>query len=241
MIREPTVAAVVTSRPMARSRWLLVLASFAAVACGTRGCKGRTAELPTVQGPDGRMYRVVDKGLYKAFYSMDGRLQRIEYDNNSDGHPDQIDHHDGNSRPVLTEVDENSDGRIDRREHYDESGHLLRVEAITHGKDVDLWIEMSSLGAPARRAFDTDGDGKPDRTEILENGRLVRLELDGDRNGRVDRWQTWRNGVVVNEDIDTDGDGRPDRRLAYDPHGKLLGLQQTPESPIPASPAPPTR
>jgi hypothetical protein len=51
------------------------------------------------------------------------------------------------------------------------------------------------------------------------------VRIDADRDGRVDRWQRWEAGRLAQEDLDTDGDGRGDRRLRYDARGKLLGVE----------------
>ena len=67
--------------------------------CGARGGLPPPRP-PTVTGPDGQTYHLVDKGPYKAFYDAWGRLQRIEYDSNGDGKPDQIARYDGRRHPV---------------------------------------------------------------------------------------------------------------------------------------------
>jgi hypothetical protein len=202
-----------------------VALALLAAGCGGRG--GLPPELPPiVKGPDGKDYHLVVKGPYKAFYDLWGHLQRIEYDSNGDGRPDRIAHHDGAKTPRLIEVDEDFDGRIDRWEDYDASGQLVKVGVSRRGQGPDLWSYPGPGGVPLRRDYDEDGDGRVDRVELLEAGRIARVELDSDRDGRMDRWQQWRDGHLVSEDVDTDGDGKPDRRLRYGSGGTLQGLER---------------
>jgi hypothetical protein len=217
-----------------RSLLAATLALFVA-ACGPRAC-GRSEELPIVQGRDGRTYRLRDTGLYKAYFDLEGRLQILEYDANGDGHPEQIDHHEGDSRPRLTELDRNSDGRVERWEHY-ENGRLVRAETSRTGGRPDTWSTFDGAGLPATVALDTNGDGKPDRTEAYAGGRLLTIQVDGDADGRVDRWQDWTGGVLRSEDLDTDADGRADRRLEYGRSGEVRALTSLP-APSPAAKRP---
>lgn len=206
-------------------RTALAALAIVAVACGGR--RGLPPEVPPiVKGPDGREYHLVVKGPYKAFYDLWGHLARIEYDSNGDGRADRIAHHDGARTPRLIEVDEDFDGRIDRWEDYDEQGKLVKVGASRRGQGPDVWAYPGPGDVPSRKDYDEDGDGKADRTERLEGGRIAGVELDADRDGRIDRWQEWRAGRLVAEDLDTDGDGRPDRRLRYGDAGRVLGVER---------------
>ena len=63
---------------------------------------------------------------------------------------------------------------------------------------------------------------------MLEDGIVVRIETDSDRDGRPDRWQSWERGRLVSEELDTDGDGRPDRRLVFGPRARLLRVERLP-------------
>jgi len=203
-----------------------VLATLLACsACGGLGGQP-PGSLPEVRGADGRDYLLLDKGAYKAFYDSWGRLEYIEYDSNGDGRPDHVAHHQGNKLPGLIEVDEDFDGRMDRWESYDAQGRLLKVAASRRGAGPDIWNVLGPDGQPARREYDDDGDGRVERSELLNAGRVVRLEVDADRDGRVDRWQDWRDGRLVGEELDTDGDGQADRRLNYAQGGALAGLQK---------------
>ena len=79
------------------------------------------------------------------------------------------------------------------------------------------WIETLTGSLEQKRQY------KHDKARI--DGRVGEVHIDADRDGRVDRWQKWEGGRLVQEDLDTDGDGRGDRRLRYDARGKLLGME----------------
>ena len=196
-------------------------------ACGGRG--GQPPGVPPlVKRADGKEYHLVVKGAYKAYYDLYGQLQIIEYDENGDGRPDHIAHHDGKKKPHLIEIDEDYDGKIDRWEDYDAEGKLVKVGVSRRGNGPDLWTYFGPSGAPIKKEYDEDGDGKVDRIEWLEAGEVARVELDTDRDGKIDRWQVWRNGKLVSEELDTNGDGRPDKRIDYSVAGAPLRLQPLP-------------
>lgn len=180
---------------------------------------------PLVQGPDGQVYHLLDRGPYKAFYDRWGRLERLEYDSNGDGRADQIAHHGGSRTARTIEVDEDFDGRIDRWEDYDATAKLVKVGASRRGGRPDVWVVPGPEGQPARKEYDEDGDGRVDRAEILQEGRVVRVEVDADRDGRFDRWQDWLSGRLAREEVDTDRDGRPDQRILYGERGRVVALE----------------
>ena len=43
----------------------------------------------------------------------------------------------------------------------------------------------------------------------------MRVEEDVDLDGRPDKWETREQGRVATASFDEDGDGRPERRLLY--------------------------
>ena len=211
--------------PVQRGSLLLSLVLCAACAgrCGALG--GLPPERPPlVTGPDGRTYHLVGRGPYQAFYDRWGRLQRLEYDQNGDGRADQVAHHDGARTPRTIEVDEDYDGVVDRWEDYDPSGRLSRVGSSRRGGAPDVWSAPGPDGQPVRKEYDEDGDGRPDRVEMLRAGEVTGVTIDQDRDGRPDRWQSWRQGRLTGEELDTDADGRPDRRLRYGEDGRVLRL-----------------
>ena len=175
--------------------------TFLVSACGPR--PGPSLEgAPVFKGPDGRDYRVLSKGRYKAFYDASGHVDRLEYDSNGDGKTDQVAFYDGASSPRRVEIDGDFDGKTDRWESYDAGGTLVSVGlSRAHGDRPDIW----SFPGP--------------------DGQALRVQLDTDGDGRVDRWQELVKGRVVSEDLDTDKDGKPDRRIHYDAQGHFVRLE----------------
>jgi len=210
--------------PGMEMRRLALGAALALSGCGGLGGQP-PASLPMVRGADGREYLLLDRGAYKAFYDTRGRLERIEYDSNADGRPDQIARHDGSKLPRTIEIDEDFDGRVDRFESYDGEGRLLKVGMSRRQGAADVWSVLGPGGEAVKREYDDDGDGRVERAEILQAGRVARIEVDGDRDGRIDRWQDWSSGRLASEELDTDRDGRADRRLLYLPDGTLQGVE----------------
>ena len=51
-------------------------------------------------------------------------------------------------------------------------------------------------------------DGKMNRVEFYEHGKLARVEEDTNGDGRVDKWETWTEGALVGGSR-TKGTGRP--------------------------------
>ncbi len=197
------------------------------------GCAGRCGargglpppRLPVLTGADGQKYLLLDKGPYKAFYDRWGRLQRLEYDSNADGRPDQTALHDGQKVPREIQVDQDFDGRTDRWERYDPAGTLVQVGTSRGGPRPDQWRSATAEGGVARIEYDENGDGRIERAETLSEGHIVSAEIDSDRDGRMDRWQTLARGRLLLEDLDTDADGAADQRIRYLDSGKVATLE----------------
>ena len=216
---------------MSRRAALLLLPALALAACADRACGGRgglpPGPMPMVKRGDGRDYRMLDRGDWKGFYDANGKIAVAEYDSNKDGRADYIAHYDENRQIRLIEVDEDHDSWVDRFEYYDAAGILEKVGRCRKQKGrVDEWTYRAADGRPARIEYDDDGDGKPERAEVMKDGALVRIEMDTDRDGRPDRWQDWDMGRIASEEIDTNGDGKPDRRLVFGPKGRLLRVER---------------
>jgi len=214
-------------------RVLLLLGAALGAACGGRACGGLGGlppeTLPVVKRGDGLEYRVLDKGAWKGYYDGRGRLTIVEYDSNGDGRPDYIAHYDERRQIRLIEVDEDHDAWVDRFEHYDAAGVLEKVGRWRRQRGrADEWTYRGPDGRPARIEYDDDGDGKPERAEVMKDGVVVRVEADSDGDGRPDRWQSWERGRLAGEELDTDGDGRPDRRLVFGPRARLLRVERLP-------------
>jgi hypothetical protein len=214
-----------------RASLLLVLLLLGA--CTNRACGGLgglpPGKLPAVKRGDGRTYHLLDKGAWKGFYDEQGRIAIVEYDSDGDGRPDYIAHYDEHKQIRLIEVDEDHDAWVDRWEYYDAAGLLEKVGRWRKQRGrVDEWIYRAPDGRPGRIEYDDDGDGVPERAEVLRDGIVVQVETDSNRNGRFDRWQNWEKGHLASEDLDTDGDGKPDRRLVFGPRGRLLRVERLP-------------
>jgi len=207
----------------------LLLALLAASACGDRACGGGLppGRLPTIKRGDGRTYLFLDKGAWKGYYDDQGRIAFVEYDSNGDGRADYIAHYDERKQIRLIEVDEDHDAWVDRWEHYDAAGVLEKVGRWRKQRGrVDEWVYRDAEGRPGRIEYDDDGDGTPERAELLEEGVVVRIEVDSNHDGRFDRWQMWERGRFTSEELDTDGDGKPDRRLVFGPRARLLRVER---------------
>jgi hypothetical protein len=209
----------------------LALLLLVAVACSDRACGGRGGlppeRLPLVKRGDGRTYHFLDKGAWKGYYDEAGRLAIAEYDSSGRGRADTIAHYDEARHIRLIEVDEDLDGWVDRFEHYDETGRLEKVGRCRKQRGrPDEWVYRGPDGHASRIEYDDDGDGKPDRADVIVGSIVVRTETDSDRDGKMDRWQSWTAGHLTSEDVDIDKDGKPDRRLVFGPNGKLLRMER---------------
>lgn len=211
-----------------RRRLAIVLVSALALA----GCEGFCRSeppppppIPTVKGPDGREYVLLAKGG-KPIFDAKGLLDRVEYDRNGDGKPDQIAHHNGQRTPEVLDNDDDFDGATDNWLYYNPSGVLVKVGSSRKGgTKPDVWAYGGPDGKPTRQEYDDDGDGQVDRVERLKGNVVDVIEIDGDRNGKPDRWQRWEGGKLQYEDLDTDGDGKADRRLRYGPKGEVVKME----------------
>jgi hypothetical protein len=130
-----------------------------------------------------------------------GALEQLISDRNGDGRPDTWAHMNG-TRIVQIDIDRDNDGRPDRWEYYS--------QPLPDGSPTVI-----------ERADDADG---PDRTTVTRRERYVRgvlasVEEDTDDDGRVDKWETYDAGRLSRVDLDLTGRGTPSRRLVYAPDG----------------------
>ena len=196
-----------------RAPRLLSLALFCAAACAPRAPE-RTRE--------GYLF---EKGPYQGFYGANGKLIRLLYDQNGDKKADVNMLFYPNGRPQQVEADTDFDGKVDRWQYYSQAG-VVEKEGFSQKRAAqpDTWQYFDAKGTVVRREIDENGDGKVDRTENLQAGRVASVGVDADSDGKIERWQTWSAGRVVSEELDIDGDGIGDRRLRYGPGGRLLGM-----------------
>ena len=166
-----------------------------------------------------------EKGPYQGFYDGSGKLTRLLYDQNGDKKADVVMLFHPNGKPRQVEADTDFDGKIDRWQYYSEKG-VAEKEGYSRAGTAqpDTWQYFDAKGNLTRREIDENGDGKIDRTENFQDGRVVAVGVDSDGDGKIERWQTWVAGRVVSEELDTDGDGISDRRLRYGANGHLVGM-----------------
>jgi antitoxin component YwqK of YwqJK toxin-antitoxin module len=197
---------------------LLLLALPLALA-GAAGCRRQQKPERVAEG------YLFEKGPYQGFYDGGGKLTRLLYDQNGDKKADVVMLFYPNGKPRQVETDADFDGKIDRWQYYSEKG-VAEKEGYSRAGAAkpDTWQYFDASGSIIRREIDDNGDGKVDRTENFQNGRVAAVGVDSDGDGRIERWQTWAAGRVVSEELDTDGDGIGDRRLRYGANGRLAGM-----------------
>lgn len=134
-----------------------------------------------------------------------GRLEQILSDRDGDGRQETRAFMDG-ARLVRIEMDRDGDGRVDRWEYY------------------------QSVGDPPQAAIErAEEAGGPDATvtrrEFYVDGLLDRVEEDTTLDGRLDKWETYQKGRLVHVDLDLAGKGQPTRRLVYGADGNVVRME----------------
>jgi hypothetical protein len=187
------------------NRWLQVIAiagtSFIALACEDARTRQREA------------------GIEPVYDEKTGRLQRLNYDSDKNGRVDTVSFMDG-ARVVRIEIDKDEDGRIERWEYYGADRKLEKVGFSRAGDGrEDAWSYAGSDGTIARIEIAMARDGRITRVEHYEHDVVVRAEEDGDGDGRMDKWEAYESGRLASVAFDTVRRGKPDRRLIYGPKG----------------------
>jgi hypothetical protein len=139
-------------------------------------------------------------------YDNAGRLEQITYDRNHDGKPDAWLKMRG-AQVISADLDEDFDGIVDRREFY--------VDGPVSNSGVTSASTLPARTELLRAEQSTRGDGKMNRVEFYEHGKLARVEEDTN----ADKWETWSGGSLVTLALDSKGTGRPDRRIVYSADG----------------------
>jgi hypothetical protein len=152
-----------------------------------------------------------------------GRLKELRYDSNGDGAVDTVSFMDG-SRVLRVEIDKDQDGKVERWEHYGDGQQLVRVgfSPANDGRET-AWSFAGADGRVARIEF----AGGPDpaaitRIEHYQQDVISRGEEDTNRDGRMDKWERYERGRLSSLAFDGVGRGTPDRKLTYRDDGSAL-------------------
>lgn len=161
------------------------------------------------------------KNIEPVYDPNTGRLKELRYDSNGNGKVDTVSYMDG-SRVLKIEIDRDEDGKTDRWEYYGADQKLEKVgfSRSNDGKE-DAWSYAGPDGAITRIEISTHRDGKISRTEFYENDVPVRSEEDTDGDGKIDKWETFDAGRLTSVAFDTSHRGTPDRRLIYAADGSV--------------------
>jgi hypothetical protein len=177
------------------------------------GCSGRAGE---------------ERRIQPEYDKQTGRLRVLRYDGNGDGNAETVSHMDG-PRVVSIEIDQNEDGLVDRWEYYDANQHLAKVgfSRASDGRE-DAWSYARPDGSIERIDISLARDGKVTRREYYDGDQMSRVEEDDDGDGKFDKWETYEEGRLASVAFDTVHRGTPDRRLIYGPGGSAR-LEVDPE------------
>ena len=197
-----------TGRSFAFTRSLAVLTALAAAACSP----SRGSERPAEYDPEtGRLRRLVvdvnENGRTDAVSVMDGaRIEHVEVDLDENGKPERWDFYRGATTLERVGFSRLNDGIMDAQAFYSAAGDIIRIEVSTQR------------------------DGRFNRVEFYEAGRLVRSEEDTNGDSRADKWETYRPNVdagpneppyaIASVAFDDSGRGRPERRVMYGENGE---------------------
>jgi hypothetical protein len=135
-------------------------------------------------------------------------MEKRTIDANGDGKPERIEVY-GEGRLVRVELDENADGVIDLWNFFDPEKRLEKQEQDTdHDGRLDTWVVLEpATGRELRVLKDTNADGKADTWRTNDAaGSTVKLEEDKDSDGEPDRTVEFADGrpVRFNEDANRD-------------------------------------
>jgi hypothetical protein len=98
---------------------------------------------------------------------------------------------------------------------------VINMERPPEGIGLPPPSDYQPCYAGEARAFDRNGDGKPDEVRVTVNGRERCYGEDTDHNGVIDTWDlTDEQGNLVRRAHDSNGDGRADQAWTFDPSRK---------------------
>ena len=135
-------------------------------ACPRPACRASTGARP---GLSHARPRRLEGLLRRPGPDRDGRVR-----SNGDGRADYIAHYDENRQIREIEVDEDHDSWVDRFEYYDAAGMLEKVGRCPAPTGSRRRVDLPCARRAASRVeYDDDGDGKPERAEVMKDGALV--------------------------------------------------------------------
>ena len=164
-----------------------------------------------------------------------GRVRRLTFDFNRNGHNDAVSIMDGTHIDHV-ELDFDEDGKVDRWDFY-KGGPSLLYAGLSRLKDgvMDSRAFYGPAGELVRIEVSTRRDGRFNRVEFYDGGTLVRSEEDTNGDGRPDKWETYRPNtdttpneppyVVASVAFDDSGSGTPQRRLVYDENRRSVRVE----------------
>ena len=126
------------------------------------------------------------------------------------------------ARVLRIEIDQDQDGKVERWEYYGPGQKLEKVgfSRSNDGKE-DAWSYAAADGSISRIEIATRRDGKISRTEHYEKDAPVRAEEDTNGDGKIDKWETFDAGRLASVAFDSTHRGAPDRRLVYAADGSV--------------------
>ena len=164
-----------------------------------------------------------------------GRVRRISFDFNRNGHNDAVSIMDGTHIDHI-ELDFDEDGKVDRWDFY-RGGPSLQYVGLSRLKDgvMDSRAFYGPAGELLRIEVSTRGDGRFNRVEFYDAGTLIRSEEDTNADGRPDKWEIYRPNtdftpneppyVIASVAFDDWGSGTPQRRLVYGENGRSVRVE----------------
>ena len=158
-----------------------------------------------------------EKRIQPEYDKQSGRLRILRYDGNGDGIAETVSHMDGarvvSSKLTKTRTAWSIDG------DYDANQRLESRVFARQRRAEDAWSFARPDGSIEHIEISLERDGKVTRREFYQSEQIVRAEEDGDGDGRTDKWETYEAGRLAAVAFDTSHRGAPDRRLVYGPGG----------------------
>jgi hypothetical protein len=211
---------------------IVTAAAFAAMSCSDPDRERLKATTKaTYNAQTGRLTELTfdsnKNGTIDTWTEMDGsRPVRSRLDRDEDGRIDRWEYYDAAGQIQKVGFSRKGDGKPDAWAYSNEAGRIIRIDVSTSGDEnkIDRWEIYDAVGpqgadgagALVEVAQDTNGDGKRDKWERYQNGRLVTAEFDQDGDERPDRRLTYRDAELIAVETDPDGRGGYAKKVA--PH-----------------------